>query len=51
MVTRKKVDWEFYYILKRDGFKMARLYFWGVRAFGWIWWGKPKFIMRLLGRP
>lgn len=51
MISRKEVDWEFYRILKRDGFKMARLYLWGVRLGGWIWWGKPKFVKRLLGRP
>jgi len=51
VVTRKEVDWEFYRILKRDGFKMARLYLWGVRFAGGIWWGNPKFINRLLGRP
>lgn len=38
LVTRKEVDREFYIILKRDGFRFARLYYWGVRAFGWIWW-------------
>lgn len=38
LVMRKEVDQEFYNILKRDGFKMARLYFWSVRALGWIWW-------------
>ncbi|MDO8535821.1 MAG: hypothetical protein Q7S30_02265 [Candidatus Omnitrophota bacterium] len=51
IVTRKEVDLEFYHILKRDGFKIARLYLWGVRAGGWIWWGKPKVVKRLLGRP
>lgn len=51
LVARHEVDIEFYDILKRDGFKMARLYYWGVSAFGWLWWGKPKFIKRLLGRP
>ena len=28
-VRRKEVDTEFYKILKRDGFRLARLYFWG----------------------
>lgn len=51
VVRRRDADEEFYSILKRDAFKMARLYFCGVRWFGWIWWGKPKSIRRLLGRP
>jgi len=51
MIRREEVDLTFYNILKRDGFKMARLYYWAVRCFGWIWWGKPKFLKRLLGRP
>lgn len=38
LVRRKEIDREFYVILKRDGFKHARLYFWFVRAFGWYWW-------------
>jgi len=38
LVLRKEVDEEFYIILKRDGFCMARLYYLGVRALGWIWW-------------
>lgn len=37
-VSRKEVDWEFYNILKRDGFRFAKAYYYGVRAFGWIWW-------------
>ena len=37
-VKRKEADVEFYNILKRDEFKLARLYYWAVRAFGWIWW-------------
>ncbi|MDD5439347.1 MAG: DUF1353 domain-containing protein [Candidatus Omnitrophica bacterium] len=40
LVMRKQADREFYTILKRDGFKMALLYYWGVRSFGWIWWGR-----------
>lgn len=51
IIRRREADEEFYSILKRDGFKMARLYFWSVRCFGWIWWGKPRFLKRLLGRP
>ncbi|MFH0772464.1 MAG: hypothetical protein V1933_07580 [Candidatus Omnitrophota bacterium] len=51
IVTRTEVDKEFYDILKRDGFGMAGWYYWAVRLLGWIWWGKPKLIMRLLGRP
>jgi len=51
LVKRREIDKEFYNILKRDGFKMALLYFWGVRSFGWLWWGKPKFLNTLLGRP
>ncbi|MDD5423027.1 MAG: hypothetical protein PHT32_06385 [Candidatus Omnitrophica bacterium] len=38
LVTRKEVDREFYNILKRDGFRFAKAYYYGVRAFGWIWW-------------
>ena len=37
-VGRKEVDREFYNILKRDGFRFAKAYYYGVRAFGWIWW-------------
>ena len=37
-ITRKQTDEEFYHILKRDDFRLARLYYWFVRAFGWIWW-------------
>ena len=37
-ITRKQADKEFYYILKSDDFRLARLYYWVVRAFGWIWW-------------
>ena len=35
-VKRKEVDLEFYKILRRDGFRFARLYYLSVRAFGWI---------------
>lgn len=51
IVTRREADREFYAILKRDGFRMAGWYYYAVRLFGWIWWGKPEFIKRLFGRP
>ena len=54
LVTRQQADRELYAILKRDGFGMARWYYYAVRLGGWIWWGKwskPKVIRRLLGRP
>lgn len=38
LVTRKEVDREFYNILKRDGFRFARAYYYGVRTLGCIWW-------------
>lgn len=37
-VKRKEVDREFYNILKRDGMRCAKVYYFGVRLFGWIWW-------------
>ena len=37
-VSRKEIDLEFYNILKRDDFRFAKVYYYGVRAFGWIWW-------------
>lgn len=37
-VKRKEVDREFYNILKRDGMRFAKIYYVGVRLFGWIWW-------------
>ncbi|MFA5117221.1 MAG: hypothetical protein WC695_00035 [Candidatus Omnitrophota bacterium] len=37
-IARKKVDKEFYLILKRDGFAFARLYYIVVRLLGWVWW-------------
>jgi hypothetical protein len=40
LVRRKEADDEFYAILKRDGFRTAKLYHWGVRSLGWIWWGR-----------
>jgi hypothetical protein len=51
IVKRVEADKEFYNILKRDGFKPARLYYWAVRLGGWIWWGKPVIIKRIFGRP
>jgi len=39
-VKRKEVDKEFYAILKRDGFRFAKLYYTAVRLFGWIFWNK-----------
>jgi hypothetical protein len=39
-VRRKEVDQEFYAILKRDGFRFARLYYTAVRLFGWMFWYK-----------
>lgn len=38
IVMRKEIDREFYLILKRDGFRHAKLYHWFVYAFGWFWW-------------
>lgn len=37
-VKRKGADREFYNILKRDGFKLAGLYYGVVRAITWLWW-------------
>lgn len=51
IVKRREVDDEFYAILRRDRFAMAPYYYRAVRMFGWIWWGKPRFVKRLLGRP
>jgi len=51
LVLRWEVDREFYDLLKRDGFGCAKFYYWGVSAFGWLWWGKPGFVKRLLGQP
>ena len=39
-VQRKEVDKEFYNILKKDGMRFAKVYYIGVRIFGWIWWYK-----------
>ena len=40
IVSRKAVDREFYAILKRDKFAFARLYYFAVRLFGWVFWYK-----------
>ncbi len=40
LVKRKEVDREFYNILRRDEFKSAKCYYWSVKFFGWIWWGR-----------
>ncbi|MBU0684172.1 MAG: DUF1353 domain-containing protein [Candidatus Omnitrophota bacterium] len=40
LVKREEADREFYEILKRDGFKSAKCYYWGVKLFGRIWWGR-----------
>ena len=37
-IKRGEIDREFYFILQRDGFRFARLYYSFVRLFGWIWW-------------
>ena len=39
-VKRKEANREFYNILKRDGMRCAKVYYLGVRLFGWIWWYK-----------
>ena len=40
VARRKEVDSEFYCILKRDAFRFARLYYFAVRLFGWMFWYK-----------
>ncbi len=37
-VKRREVDEEFQRILKRDGFRFARVYYIAVRLFGWMFW-------------
>jgi len=37
-IARKEVDREFYTILKRDKFAFAYIYYFVVRALGWIFW-------------
>ncbi len=38
LISRKEVDKEFYIILKKNEFRFAKLYYWGVRQFGWLFW-------------
>ena len=38
VISRKEADWEFYLILKRDGFRFAKLYHGAVRAISWLFW-------------
>lgn len=38
LIARKEVDIEFYNILKENKFSFAKLYYWGVRQFGWMFW-------------
>jgi hypothetical protein len=42
LVRRKEVDREFYIILKNNDFKLAKLYYIGVRLFGWLYWHKLR---------
>jgi len=39
LITRKEVDREFYHILKDHKFRLARVYYYAVRMFGWWSWG------------
>lgn len=39
-IKRDEVDREFYAILKKDGFRFAKVYYFAVRLFGWIFWYK-----------
>jgi hypothetical protein len=39
-IKRKEVDREFYNILTRDAMRCAKLYYFGVRLFGWLFWYK-----------
>ena len=41
-IKRREVDEEFYSILKRDNFRLAKFYFLGVHWFGWLFWGKKR---------
>jgi len=38
IVKRKEVDREFYNILMDNEFKAAKLYYYAVRFFGWLFW-------------
>jgi hypothetical protein len=46
-IKRKEVDREFYAILKRDNFKLAKLYYLTVRVFGWLYWHKQDLIWKI----
>ena len=39
-IKRDEVDREFYAILKKDGFRFAKVYYFAVRLFGWLFWYK-----------
>jgi len=39
-ISRKEADNELYFILKQNNFRFAGLYYFFVRALGWIYWGK-----------
>ncbi|MBF0216568.1 MAG: hypothetical protein HQL30_06190 [Candidatus Omnitrophica bacterium] len=40
LVARKEADEQLYAVLKRDDFRLAKLYYLAVRALGWIYWKK-----------
>jgi len=37
-IKRKEVDIEFFVILKKNNFRFARIYYFAVRLWGWIYW-------------
>ena len=39
-ITRKIADQIFYDELKKANFAPAKIYYFGVRVFGWLWWRK-----------
>jgi len=39
-VKRKDVDREFYKILRISRFRLAKVYYFAVRLFGWVFWGR-----------
>jgi hypothetical protein len=41
-IKRREVDREFYFILERDGFRYAKIYYYAVSLLGWIWWGRSR---------
>jgi len=41
-ITRKIADQIFYDELKKADFKLAKIYYWGVRLLGGFWWRKSK---------